>query len=84
VGEKTRNDNRMKMLKSISMKQWAAQLKKLEEEMGYENRMVVRMLLCLGGECSLVVSLWCSLLFPDQLHLVDFASPLLMVYQAAL
>jgi hypothetical protein len=41
VGEKTRNDNRMKMLKSISMKQWATQLKKLEEELGYENRMVV-------------------------------------------
>jgi hypothetical protein len=41
MGEKTRNDNRMKMLKSISMKQWAAQLKKLEEEMGSESRVVI-------------------------------------------
>jgi hypothetical protein len=38
VGEKTRNANRMK---TLSVKQWAVQLKKLEEEMSYENAMVV-------------------------------------------
>jgi hypothetical protein len=47
MGEKTRNDNRMKMLKSISMKQWAAQLKKLEEEMGSESRVTSCIWLCL-------------------------------------
>jgi hypothetical protein len=38
VGEKTRNANRTK---TLSVKQWAVQRKKLEEEMSYENTMVV-------------------------------------------
>jgi hypothetical protein len=36
-----RRPEMMMLIKSLSVKQWAAQLKKLEEEMSYENEMVV-------------------------------------------